>query len=420
GGIRGVSESVYRGRRRNSAGTGDFAILLGAPFDLIQSRRSAPQLTINGFNQSEAAAGLFTLFAVSAALFLDRVRVPWRPWRSRIVLLALLGVSAALLSWYLLPIPDAVGRVTSFDRVRPDRLLMPFAVVSALVLGLFLDLQRRRARKLGGLPLAVGVLAFAVPTVSAGFRLRIDDVRAPRWQVVVLTIAFSVGIMLALRGTQIGLWILVGLFAISAATVNPPQHGLDPLLDHPATRCGREVRNRPGAGTVLNFWSGDITQRGGLTASGVDLVSGVNIYPNERAWRVLDPHDSQRNAWDRFNNAIWNPAPPGTEPQIEGSGDTIAVAVDPCDPRLAKLGVGTIVTIEPLTGTCLIETDRVVSRASRTLYAYRIDRSRGRLPPSPTSSRRRPPSPRSSGRSPRSRESVDSRRGACRPGRGSR
>src|SRR5262245_4028161 len=128
-GIRAVSDSVYPGRRRNSAGTGDLGILLGAPFDLIESRRPAPQLTINGFNQAEAAAGLFTLFAVTAALFLDRAYIPWRPWRSRGVLLALLGVSGILLAWYFLPIPDAVGRVTAFDRVRPDRLLMPFAVV---------------------------------------------------------------------------------------------------------------------------------------------------------------------------------------------------------------------------------------------------------------------------------------------------
>src|SRR5262249_59105470 len=139
-------------------------------------------------------------------------------------------------------------------------------------------------------PVAAGVLAFALPTLWAGFHLRIDDVQPPRWQVVLLTVAFTVGILLALRGARIGLWILVGLFAISAATVNPLQHGLDALLDHPATRLGRELRNRPGAGTVLNFWSGDITQPGGLTASGVDLVSRVNIYPNERACRVLDPH----------------------------------------------------------------------------------------------------------------------------------
>lgn len=375
-GIQAVSDSLYPGERRNSAGTGDLGILLGAPFDLIESTRSAPQVTINGFNQSEAAAGLFTLFAVAAAVLLDRTSAPWRPWRSRVVLLGLLGTAALLLVWYLAPVPDGVGRITTFDRVRPDRLLMPFAVVSSLVLGLFVDTQRRRGRPLGALPLAAGTLAFAVPTLWAGFGLRIDGELASRRQVLLLTIAFTVGIALALRGARIGLWVLVGLFAVSAATVNPLQHGLDALLDHPATRLGKELRTRSGAGSVLNFWGGDITARGGLTASGVDLVSGVNVYPNEAAWRVLDPDDSERQAWDRYNNAVWYPAPPGAEPRIEGEGDTIAVTVDPCDQRLSRLGVGTVVSIEELSAPCLIETDRVVSQDRHTLYAYRIDRSR--------------------------------------------
>jgi hypothetical protein len=316
------------------------------------------------------------VFAVAAAVFLDRTSRPWQPWRSRVVVLGLLGVAALLLVWYLAPVPDGVGRFTMFDRVRPDRLLMPFAVVSALVLGLFFDNQRRRGRPLGAVPLAAGTLAFAVPTLWAGFGLRIDGELASRWQVLVLTIAFTVGIALALRGMRIGLWVLVGLFVISAATINPLQHGLDALLDHPSARLGRELRARPGAGSVLNFWGGDINARGGLTASGVDLVSGVNVYPNEEAWRVLDPDDSQRQAWDRYNNAVWYPAPPGAEPRIEGEGDTIAVTVDPCDRRLSRLGVGTVVSIEQLSAPCLIETDRVVSRDHPTLYAYRIDSNR--------------------------------------------
>jgi hypothetical protein len=375
-GIRAVNDSLYPGERRNSAGTGDLGILLGAPFDLIESVRSVPQLTINGLNQSEAAAGLFTLFAVAGAVFVDRTSAPWKPWRSRVVLLALLGVGGLLLVWYLAPVPDAVGRITMFDRVRPDRLLMPFAVVSALALGLFFDSHRRRGSRLGAVPLTAGTLAFAIPTLWAGFGLRIDGVLASRWQVLLLAIAFTAGIALALRGARIGLWILVALFAISAATVNPLQRGLGALLDHPATRLGEELRTRPGAGSVLNFWGGDITARGGLTASGVDLVSGVNIYPNEAAWRVLDPDDSQRQAWDRYNNAVWYPAPPGAEPRIEGEGDTIAVTLDPCDRRLSRLGVGTVVSIEPLSAPCLVETNRVASQDRPTLYAYRIDRSR--------------------------------------------
>jgi hypothetical protein len=374
GGIEAVNDSLYPGRRRNSAGTGELRILLGAPFDLIESTRSAHPINVNGTNQSEASAGLFTVFAVTAAAVLDRTRAAWRSRRDRAVLLALLGVAAVLLVWYFAPIPDVVGRLTMFDRVRPDRLLMPFAVVSALALGAFLDAQRRAGRRLRPLPLAVGTVAFAVPTIWAGFALRLDGEPVPRWQLLLLAAAFTAGIGLALRGLQLGLWLLVALFALSAATINPLQHGLDALLRHPATELGRELRTRPGAGAVLNFWGGDITARGALTASGVDLVSGVNIYPNKAAWRVLDPTDSQRKAWDRYNNAVWSPAAPGADPQIQGSGDTVAISVDPCDPRLAKLGVGTVVSIEQLSFPCLIETDRVASAGHPTLYAYRIDR----------------------------------------------
>jgi hypothetical protein len=141
--------------------------------------------------------------------------------------------------------------------------------------------------------------------------LRIDGELVSRWQVLFLTAVCTIGIALALRGARVGIWLLVALFAVGAATVNPLQHGLDALLDSPAARLGRELLARPDTGAVLNFWSGDISVRGGLTASGVDLVSGVNLYPNEKAWRVLDPDDSQRQAWNRYNNAIWSPGPPG-------------------------------------------------------------------------------------------------------------
>jgi hypothetical protein len=371
--IEAATNTVYPGQRRSSAGMGDLGILLGAPLDLIESTRSAREVTVNGLNQSEASAGLFTIFAVAAAMLVSPYWRRWRPWRSRIVLLGLLGISAAFVAWHLLPLPDFFGRITFLDRVRPGRVLLPLAVTGALVLGLFLDGQHRSPRKLHPLALAAGTLAFAVPTLWAGFGLRIDGELAPRWQVLLLTAVSTVGIALALRGARVGLWVLVGLFAVSAATINPLQHGLDGLLESPATRLGRELRARPGAGAVLNFWGGDISGRGGLTASGVDLVSGPNLYPDEAAWRVLDPDDSQRQAWNRWNNAVWDPAPPGSEPQIIGSEDTVAVTVDPCDPRLAKLGVGTIVSIQPLTYSCLVETDRV-TRDNGTLYAYRVRR----------------------------------------------
>jgi hypothetical protein len=373
GALDAIADSVYPGRRRDSGGAPQIATLFGAPFDLIQSTRSAVVVTVNGLNQSEAAAGLFTLFAVGAALVAAPARFLMKPWRNRVVLLAVLGASSVVLAWYVFPIPEGLGRVLLFDRVRPERTLLTLAVASALALGAFVDAQRRTGRKPSVAAFVAGTAAFAIPTLWAGLRLEIDGELAPRWQVLLLATACTVGVGLALRGNRLGLWLLVALFAASAAAINPLQRGLEPLTKSASAQLGRELRARPDTGKVLNFWGGELTTRGGLTASGVELVSGVNIYPNAAAWRILDPSESRRQAWDRYNNAVWYPGPPGSEPDIIGSYDTVAITVDPCDPRLAKLGVGTIVTIQPLTDPCLVEADRV-TRDNGTLYAYRVRR----------------------------------------------
>lgn len=375
-GLDALSNSVYPGRRRNGGGTGGIAVLFSAPFDLIESTRTAVVVMVNGINQSEASASLFTIPAVTAAVLATRGRNPFKPWRRRLPLLAVLAVSWLLLAWYFLPIPEGVGRIVQFDRVRPDRMLLTFAIASALALGLYFEEQRRRSAPGRYGAVVAGTVAFAIPTLWAGLHLTIHGEHAARWQVLALAAVSTVGIALALRGKLVGLWVLVVLFAVSAATINPLQHGLAALLNSPAARLGRELRARPGTGSVLEFWDGNINTRGGLTASGVALASGVNPYPNVTAWHVLDPSDTSRRAWDSYNNAVWDPGAPGSAPQIYGAGDTVHVTVDPCDPRLARLGVRTIVSAQPLGDACLVETDRVAD-GSGSLIAYRLDRSSG-------------------------------------------
>jgi hypothetical protein len=379
GALNALSSSVYPGMRRNGGGTQDPATLFGTPFDLVQSTRSAAEVAVNGLNQSEASAGLFTIFAVAAAVVANRTRAFWKPWQNHVVLLTVVGASMLLLAWYFFPIPEAVGRVLLLDRVPPFRLLVTFLIASALALGLFFDEQRRAEAKLPPFALAAGTLAFAVPTAWAGLRLQIDGETPPLWQVLLLAVGSTIGVALALRGLRAGLWLLVVLLAAGAVAVNPIQHGLSPLLDSPSARLGRELRNRPGTGKVLDFWTGPRgeTARVGLTASGVDLVSGVNLYPNKAAWRVLDPNDSARRVWNRYNNAVWNPAPTGMEPSFHLYDPyTIRVDIDPCDPRLQRLGVRTVVTIVPFTAPCLRETDRIPAEDGGPVFAYRIDRSR--------------------------------------------
>src|SRR5205807_8701308 len=63
--LEALANSIYPGRRRSAGGAGDLAVLLGAPFDLVESAMSNPVVEVNGLNQSEAAAGLFTLLAIA-------------------------------------------------------------------------------------------------------------------------------------------------------------------------------------------------------------------------------------------------------------------------------------------------------------------------------------------------------------------
>ena len=371
-----ITNAVYPGQRRSVGGTGDLSLLFGAPFDLVESTKSLVVVTVNGVNQSEASAGLFTAFAVVAAAVADPTRSLLRPWRNRVVFFAVLGVASLLLAWYLLPIPEGIGRFLLLDRVPTERVPLPLAAVGALLFALFIDVYRPRGHGLPRRALAAGTAAFAVPTLWAGGHLRVDDQLAPRWEVLLLALVATVGVALALSGRRVGLWVLVALFAAGAATVNPVQHGLRALTDSPAAHLGRELRARPDTGVVAMLFqspSGDLEALGGLTASGVPLVSGVNEYPNAAAWRVLDPDGRSRNAWDRYNTAIWTPGPPGSKPDIRLSPPAaLAVFVDPCDPRLAKLGVRTIVSDHELTDPCLTE---IVRTAGGTvLYAYRITR----------------------------------------------
>jgi hypothetical protein len=371
-----ITNAVYPGQRRSVGGTGNLSLVFGAPFDLIESTKSLVVVAVNGVNQSEASAGFFTAFAVAAAALADPTRSLLRPWRNRVVFLAVLGVLSLLLAWYLLPIPEGIGRFLFLDRVPTERVPLPLAAVGALLFALFIDVYRRPGRGTHPRALVAGTAAFALPTLWAGGQLRVDDQLAPRWAVLLLTLAATAGVALTLSGRRVGLWVLVALFAAGAATVNPLQHGLRALTDSPAAHLGRELRARPDTGVVAMLFqnpSGDLESLGGLTASGVPLVSGVNEYPNAAAWRVLDPDDASRKAWDRYNTAIWTPGPSGSKPEIRLSPPAaLAVFVDPCDPRLAKLGVRTIVSDHQLADPCLTEILR--TRGGTVLYAYRITR----------------------------------------------
>ncbi len=94
--------------------------------------------------------------------------------------------------------------------------------------------------------------------------------------------------------------------------------------------------------------------------------------------------EADRTAWNRYANALWGVAPEGVAPRVFlETQDTVIVIVDPCDPTLARLGVGTVVSRVPLARACLVPVDRVragTGPGTEPLYVSRIDRRTGTDP----------------------------------------
>jgi hypothetical protein len=373
-----ISNSAYPGRRRRSGGAGSFRLLFDAPFDAIQSLNPRVVLAVNGNNQSEASGGLVTLFAVGAALLADPVRAFRGAWRERVAVVALLGFSAVLLAWCLLPIPAAAGRVLLLDFVPSYRLMPPLALASALALGLYTAARARWRPRLRWWSPLVGTAVFAAGTVWAAATYSIDG-HIASWQLIALGVAFTLGVALTLWWGNVGLVVLVVLLGLAAVTVNPLQHGLGPLLDSPGAQLGRALRDRPHTGAVVFFANdprGDIRALSAMTSSGVRDPSALDLYPVPRAWRRLDSDRSDTRNWNRYANALWGVAPEGSPPRVFlNTKDSVIVMVDPCKGSLGRLGVRTVVSFVPLDRWCLVPQD-VVPNGMGSLFVYRIDRSR--------------------------------------------
>lgn len=371
--LRAVQDSIYPGKRRNGGGDGALRLLLDSPFDILNSRHDNVLVNVNGTNQTEASSGLFLLVPVALAVLVDWRRVKTRA-RDYAPLLALLAVGAGLLAWFLLPIPETLGKIVLLDRVQPTRLLLPFAVLSGLVLAIAVDRRARDGECVSWTACAVAAGVFLAGSLWAGFELRLNLEEPDRALVVLLALAFGAAVLLALRYATAGFVALAVLAVITAVPINPLQHGLQELTDSPAARLGRRLHEQPGAVLAVANGPAELQVRGGLTASGAPVVSGVDLYPNARAWRRVDRDGDQRRVWDRYANARFFLGRSGSEPKLHlVAADAIEVTVDPCGPEMRTLGVRFVVSFEPLARACLRETQSVPASGGR-LRAYEIRR----------------------------------------------
>lgn len=144
--------------------------------------------------------------------------------------------------------------------------------------------------------------------------------------------------------------LYIGLVAlvIDNINVNPLTKGLDPIFENPLVVASKPIHEKDPSARWALFGSTRLTHL--LKANGIDMLNSVKLVPPMKDMKVLDPagkFDSiyNRYAWITMNSkrysqyygVNWNDTVVIRRP--EGFQDGYTIYMDPCSPRLKKLGV---------------------------------------------------------------------------------
>ena len=347
-----ITNSVYPGKRRAASGNVSLANLFSAPFDHFVG--VTPLATVSGSNQSDTAVGMMFWLPI---LIRDGTLWNWR--RSSDVLAracaALMATVLLLSAWALLPVPSWIGSITLLDRVLPRRVFLPLTTASIVLAVLYAITQGRQSRSEHGDRSLFGAGVMTAVTAWAGLTMRVNDLPVSRGWVTVLALGTGAISLAFLRGKALPALVCTAALASSSTLrINPIQVGLGPLLRAPLMRQIDEVSARyPGdAGWVLS--GGDTNGYGVLLASGVPLVSGLSLYPDDDAWEILDPSREYEPVWSRFARVSFSIVPGDEAPVISlPYEDAVSVEIGACRSELAELGVRLVVAQEPISSPCL-------------------------------------------------------------------
>jgi hypothetical protein len=352
-----IANTVYPGDRHETGGGGSINHLFQGWFGWEYARNDVGMRGVLFANESEASSFLFLgLVALLGLPFLWRfVLGMGRQWRASVI--GLIVVMAGLLTYFFVGLPMPLARLTLLDRVTINRVLPALglaSVVFLVLLGVSMrgqDIARWRRIAAGAVVTLVG--SAYVWSLGSSFQSHGAPVSGAAKVLTVLLFALPAVLYFWRPIVSLIALSLIGL-AISLPA-NPLVRGLDPLMSSSFAHDVERIHDADTAGPAVwltDSWDGSAV----LTASGLDNLSGVNLYPDADAWRELDPTGQYVGVWNRYAHTAWTFDSAATTPVLSlVSSDVVAVRVDPCGPELTALHVRHIISTAPLVGAaCLV------------------------------------------------------------------
>lgn len=338
-----VTGTVYPGKRSELGGTGFVANWFS---EYVSWSTDDAQFPKNWLNHCELShyltfAPLILPFMILS--FVQNRKVDWA--------LLLLGLSIiGLYVWIEVGFPESLAKLTLLNMSPTRRTQIPFGIANVLLTVLYLSyLVRQPLPERNGLYTFVGGVAVLAFMIYTGYVNINDSEGFFRWHQLFVPIVFftALGVLLIptwqpqYRTALFGAGIL--LFLLPNLRINPVSKGLSPITENALYRAVQSLHQQEPKARWVVFGSQYISYL--LTATGVDLLSGVKYIPPRHIYKVLDPQMRRDSAYNRYAHTVYASFINGTDSVFIQNNfeDGCVVAMDPCSPKFRQLNVKYVV-----------------------------------------------------------------------------
>lgn len=350
-----IVNTVYPGKRSELGGTGFVANWFSEYYSWLVADTRFPSNWLNSCELSHYITFAPIIIPCAVASFVMNRKIDW------VVLLLSVFVIIGYL-WIEVGFPAWLAKLTLWNMSPTRRTQIPFGIGNVLLTIAYLYYLTTIRIRTNALYTAIGgvaVLAFMIYAAN----LNVDDSAGYfKMSQLFLPILFFTGVGSLLLFT----WalpyrnLLFGgamiLFLLPNLKMNPVAKGMTPITEHALYKTVQSIHEQEPNAKWAVFGGQFVSYL--VTATGVDLISGVKYIPPRSVLKVLDPTMKRDSAYNRFAHTVYNSYIDGRDTVVIQNTfeDGYTVGMDPCSPRLKQLNVRYIVfdhTLNPAETRCM-------------------------------------------------------------------
>lgn len=253
----------------------------------------------------------------------------------------LFGVFVLLiLVWDLVGFPDAIARLTLFDRVTETRSIVPLGVTSILWICILIDGLMR-----GDLFIDKWLRIILCAATIGGIYVYVVRFNAASdnflsvYQAVILCLFVAACVYFLVCGKTLIFALLVLLPNVAYhGLVNPVSVGLAPILDNPLYAATKNIVARDPYAKWIVY--GDRPLANLVYGAGAKVFNGAKWIPNLDEMKTISADAGDVAIYNRYGSVILGPSNGSGMRFVEGpANDTVVLLADPLDEHWKSLNI---------------------------------------------------------------------------------